>query len=246
MWPLMCISAEASFAVSASLGVTGIATWRSAGATPLPWLAAVPTLFAVQQCAEGIVRLYENSGFHQTPVSLTAQYVYLAFAFVWWPTYRPLAVAIAEPVPWRRRWAFAAVVGGFCVSAFDTYYLFTTDLTPSVVGHSIQYGQGAVTVCMTYGTISLLPLFIVSIPKLWMLGALSLITFIIAEIFFPLTFISMWCILAAVSDIVVWYVVKSQGDTSHHRLSHSDENTTGELRMEHIVQEMHTGGTLPV
>ena len=209
----MCISAEASFAVSAGLGVTGIATWRCVGAKPLPWLAAVPALFAVQQCAEGVVWLYLNGGFQQTSASLAAQYVYLLFAYVWWPSYMPLAVALDEPVPWRRRWAYVAVIGGLCVSAFDTYYVFTTDLTPVVVGHSIQYGQGAVTARMTYGTFSLLPLFISSIPKLWILGALSLLMFIVAESFFPLTFISVWCMLAAVSSVVVWFVVKCYGET---------------------------------
>jgi hypothetical protein len=215
----MCISAEASFAVSASLGVTGIATWRSAGAKPLPWLAAVPTLFAVQQCAEGVVWLFLNDGFHHTSVSHIAQYVYLLFALVWWPTYMPLAVALAESVPWRRRWAFAAVVGGLCVSMFDTYYVFTTDLTPVVVDHSILYGQGAITARMTYGFISLPPLFIASIPKLWILGTLCFVTFIIAELFFPLTFISVWCILAAVSSVVLWYVVRNYGKTMTPQLS---------------------------
>jgi len=208
----MCISAEASFAVSAGLGVTGIATLRCTGAKPLAWLATVPALFAIQQCAEGVVWLYLNGGFHQTPVSRTAQYVYLMFAYLWWPTYMPLAVTMDEPVSWRRRWSFAAVVGGICISAVDTYYLFTTDLTPVVVGHSIQYGQGAATARMTYGTISLLPLFITSIPKLWILGILSVLTFLIAELFFPLTFISVWCILAAVCSVVVWYVVRSYGE----------------------------------
>jgi len=208
----MCISAEASFTVGVSLGITGVATLRSAGAKPLSWLAAVPALFAVQQGAEGVVWLYLNGGFQHTPVSLTAQYVYLMFAYIWWPTYMPLAVALAEPVPWRRRWAFVAVVGGLCISAFDTYYLFTADLTPVVVGHSIQYGQGVTTARMTYGTISLLPLFLTSVPKLWILGALSLIMFIGAEMFFPLTFISVWCLLAAVSSVVVWYVIKCYGE----------------------------------
>ena len=87
-----------------------------------------------------------------------------------------------------------------------------------MVGHSIQYGQGAVTARMTYGTISLLPLFLTSIPKLWILGALSLLTFLIAELFFPLTFISVWCILAAVSSVVVWVVVRNYGQTIAHQL----------------------------
>jgi hypothetical protein len=156
-----------------------------------------------------------NGRFHQTPVSLLAQYVYLTFAFIWWPSYMPLAVALAEPVPWRRRWSFAAVVGGLCVASVDTSYLWTTNLSPTVVGHSIHYGHGAFTERMTYGMVSLLPLFISSVPKLWVLGALSLSTFIISDVFFPLTFISVWCLLAAVSSIVVlWFVIKNYGETT--------------------------------
>ncbi len=213
----MCISAEASFAVGVGAGITGVATLQCTGAKTLPWLAAVPALFAVQQCAEGVVWLYLNGGFHQTPVSLIAQYVYLAFAYIWWPSYTPLAVALAEPVPWRRRWSFVAVVGGLCISAFDGYYLLTTDLSPTVVGHSIQYGHGALNARMTYGMVSLLPLFITSLPKLWVLGALSLVTFIVSDVFFSLTFISVWCLLAAVSSVVLWYVVKHYGETAHEK-----------------------------
>jgi len=208
----MCISAEASFAVAAGVGITGVATLQSAGAKTLPWLAAVPVLFAVQQSAEGVVWLYLNDGFQHTPVSFTAQYVYLTFALIWWPSYMPLAVALAEPELWRRRWSFVAVIGGLCVSVFDTYYLLTTDLSPSIVGQSIQYGHGQLAARMTYAAVSLLPLFISSIPKLWILGALSLLTFILSDAFFPLTFISVWCLLAAVSSAVLWYVVKHYGE----------------------------------
>jgi len=172
-----------------------------------------PAIFALAIVGPIAMWLYLNGGFHRTPVSLIAQYVYLTFALVWWPSYMPLAVALAEPVPWRRRWSFAALVGGLCVSAFDIYYLLTTDFSPTVVGHSIQYGDAALTIRMTYGAVSLLPLFITSIPKLWTLGALGLVTFFIAEVFFPLTFISVWCILAAVSSVILWYVVKSRSDT---------------------------------
>jgi hypothetical protein len=209
----MCISAEASFAVGVGVGLVGVATLQCTGAKTLPWLAAVPSLFAVQQGAEGVVWLYLNGGFHQTPVSLIAQYVYLTFALIWWPIYMPLAIALPEPEPWRRRWSFAAVVGGLCVSAFDTYYLLTTDLSPTVVGQSIQYGHGAPIIRMTYGTVSLLPLFISSLPSLWILGTLSLLTFIISDVFFPLTFISVWCLLAAISSVVLWHVVKHHSET---------------------------------
>ncbi|MGE0823729.1 MAG: DUF6629 family protein [Candidatus Binatia bacterium] len=208
----MCISAEASFAVGVGVGLTGVATLQCAGAKSLPWLAAVPALFAVQQCAEGVVWLYLNGEFHRTPVSLTAQYAYLTFALIWWPSYMPLAIALAEPVPWRRRWAFAATLGGVCVSAFDVHYLLTTDLLPTVVGHSIQYGHGALTARMTYGIVSLLPMFVSSLPKLWILGALSFSTFVVADLFFPLTFISVWCLLAAISAIGLWVVVNNYGE----------------------------------
>jgi hypothetical protein len=180
----------------------------------LSWLAAVPSLFAIQQCAEGVVWLYLNGGFQHTSISHTAQCVYLMFALLWWPIYTPLAVTLAEPVPWRRRWSLVAVIGGCCISAVELYSLFTTDVTPIVVGHSTQYGEGAVTARMTYGVVALLPLFITSITKLWVLGALSVTTFLIAELFLPLTFISVWCILAAVSSIVEWYVVKSYGEST--------------------------------
>ncbi|NOT57238.1 MAG: hypothetical protein HOP18_21760, partial [Deltaproteobacteria bacterium] len=60
-------------------------------------------------------------------------------------------------------------------------------------------------------------LFISSLPKLWLLGVLSLLTFIISDVFFPLTFISVWCLLAAVSSVVLWFVIKDYGEMAAPR-----------------------------
>lgn len=73
---------------------------------------------------------------------------------------------------------------------------------------------------MTCGMVSLFPLFTSGVPRLWLLGAVSFLTFLVSHESFPLTFISVWCLLAAVSSVVLWFVIKNYGETPPPR--HAD------------------------
>lgn len=206
----MCVSAQASFIVGAGTGAIGLVTFKRARSTPHQWLALVPCFFALQQASEGVVWLHLKGDFQATPLSRIAQYIYLMFALVFWPAYAPFAVTMSEKVPLRRLLCSLAVVAGLLVSAFNTFQLVISSQVPAVVGHSIQYGfgDGYFPSRLTYGFVAMMPLFISSLRKMWVLGALALVGFIVSDYLYYNAFVSVWCFLAAIISVSLYLILK--------------------------------------
>jgi len=206
----MCVSAQASFIVGAGTGVIGLATFKRARSTPRQWLALVPGFFALQQASEGFVWLHLNGAFHATPLSRIAQYIYLMFALVFWPAYAPFAVTMSEKVRFRRILCSLVVVAGLVVSTFNMFQLVASSRSPAVVGQSIQYGygEGYFPSRLAYGFVALMPLFISSLRKMWILGVLALFGFVISDYLYYGAFISIWCFFAAIISILLYFILK--------------------------------------
>ena len=206
----MCVSAQASFIVGAGTGAIGLATLRRARSTPRQSLALVPCFFALQQASEGVVWLHMNGDFHVTPLSRMAQYLYLIFALVFWPAYAPFAVTMAEQMPLRRTICKLGLAAGLLVAGYNVFQLVISTETPRVVGQSIQYGygEGYFPERLIYGFVALIPLFISSLRKLWMLGALAFIGFVTSDYLYYSAFISVWCFLAATICVLLYFILK--------------------------------------
>jgi hypothetical protein len=207
----MCVSAQASFIVGAGTGAVGLATFKRAYSTPRQWLALAPCLFGLQQASEGAVWLHLNGGFHATPLGRIAQYTYLMFALVFWPSYAPFAVAMSEEMKFRRILCWLAVAAGVLVSAFNMFQLVTGSNLPTVVGHSIRYGyaEGYFPSRLTYGIAAMMPLFISSLRKMWLLGAVALFGFAVSDRLYYEAFVSVWCFFAAIVSILVYFILKA-------------------------------------
>ena len=207
----MCFSAEASFTVATVAGIAGVATASRVGTRPVRWLAGIPCFFAMQQAAEGVVWLHFNGGFQATRFSLTALYIYLFFALIFWPTYVPIAVRVSEQRPWKRNVTLAALIVGLCVSAYNVLSLATREILPTVVEQSIQYGEGDISQKLTYGLAAVLVLYMSSIKKMWMIGTLAVMAFIVSEYSFHMAFISVWCFFAAIISVGLFFILKDEG-----------------------------------
>ena len=206
----MCFSAEASFIAAAGTGSIGLATFNRERSTSLRWLALAPGFFALQQASEGLVWLHLNGNIEAAPLSRIAQYIYLMFAMVFWPTYAPLAVTMSEKVRFRRILCSLIVVVGLLVSVFNAFQLVISSEAPAVLGHSIKYGygDGYFPWRLTYGIVSMIPLFISSLRKMWLLGGLALMGFVVADALYYEAFISVWCFYAAVLSIILYFILK--------------------------------------
>jgi len=211
----MCVSAHASFIVGAGTGAVGLAALKRARSTPHQWLALVPCFFALQQASEGVVWLHLNGGFHVTPISRIAQYTYLIFALVFWPAYAPFALTMSEQMKFRRALCILAAMGGLSVSAYNIFQLVVSTESPAVLGQSIRYGyEEGYRARLAYGIVAMMPLFISSLRKMWMLGALALLGFVVSDYLYNTTFISVWCFFAATISVLLYFILKDNEGTA--------------------------------
>jgi hypothetical protein len=204
----MCFSAEASFTVSAVLGVIGIATLKQAKKPGYLLVALLPLLFGIQQFLEGIVWIHMEDGFIRTYVSEAAVSLYLFFAWILWPVYIPLAFLIPETVNWKRSLFGIILMMGLFILFMDVKYLLSHTVTPTIQGYSLDYGYSPLSTNMAYGLIVLIPIFLSSIPGMWIFGAWLLGSFIISQMIYAWAFTSVWCFFSAAISIVLYKILK--------------------------------------
>lgn len=202
----MCFSAAASFAAAALTGAIGIATLRTAGARRDIPLAAFPLLFASQQIVEGLLwlRLAEGSADGGAQV-LGA--VFMFYAEVLWPVLTPLALWLVEPES-RRRWIVAGLlVAGLALAGYFLQAMIAAPFEPAIRGGSIVYWHDAPHVPGIEGLYVLVtcgPLLLSSHPALKLLGAVLILAFLVAALFYFVALISVWCFFAALASGIVY------------------------------------------
>ena len=137
----LCVSAEASFGLTATLIPAGfycvkIALERDRSSL---LLAAVPQLFGVQQFCEGLVWL----GIGRSDADLTqwAALAYLFFAMAFWPVWIPLSAAALEPRRELKILLGLIGCGGFAGSliAYLPLLLNPQSVAVTAIRHSIRY-----------------------------------------------------------------------------------------------------------
>ncbi len=205
----MCFSPEASFSASVALVAVGVVLITRLYDSRKILLALIPIFFGIQQFAEGFVWVgLENESF-PAQYTLAAQYVYSFFAQMFWPLWVPLAFAVSERVAWRRLLMLLLIIGGsgfFFRIGYD--FVVHGDVHASIREHSIYYGSVPLVYQLLYGLVAMLPFFISSIPKMWVLGTANLIAFIVAGIWYNYAFISVWCLAAAICAIGLFFLLK--------------------------------------
>jgi len=204
----MCFSAEASFTVGTMLGVVGVATLQRVKKKEYLLIALFPLLFATQQILEGVVWLHMDPTFQSTPFSQLAVNLYLFFAWLFWPIFVPLAFLIAEKENWKK-WMFAgAFLIGLSITYVDIIHLMKHQVTPSIAGHSLNYGFTPMYGNIIYGFSAFIPIFLSSIPQMKKFGAVLLATFFISQIIYLYAFTSVWCFFCAASSILLYKILK--------------------------------------
>ncbi len=205
----MCYSAEASFTAAAVLAVVGIVLVRRFYNSKRIFLALVPLFFGIQQFAEGIVWIGLKSDSFPTGYSLHAQYLYLFFAEMFWPVWIPLAFALVEKVFWRRAVMRLLIVIGLGFFFYAGYNFIVHGVAKALIaGHSINYGPVRLFYRTLYGIVTMVPFFVSSIRKMWILGIANVLAFVLASMFYNCAFMSVWCAAAAVLAIGLLFLLK--------------------------------------
>lgn len=207
----MCFSATASFAASGVLSLVGIASVYKARNSKLILFAATPLLFAAQQFTEGMLWRWFDSG-HNAITNSTIVYFFIFFAFLFWPVWIPLSTAYAEPHVPKKRILYGLFAVGASLALYLLIHLLKINTIASFNGCHISYDIGLhgsyyTPLSLFYCTAVLLPLFVSSIKKIWILGVAISGAYVITYVFYTMFFSSVWCFLAAcLSSIILWIV----------------------------------------
>lgn len=223
----MCFSATASFGASAVLGTIGIIAVAKARTKPQKAFAAIPLIFAVQQCTEGLLWLSLHNADIAAWRSLLT-YIYLVFAMAVWPLWIPLTIRLLEKDARSKRIMNVLTgIGGFvavCVVLVLSLYPVEV-MTPAclscpfsaveALNQHLHYRFtfppvprgliGAFTVLYILATI--ITPFISGIKKMKWLGFVFLATYLFAVILYNGFVISVWCFFAALLSFVVLWII---------------------------------------
>ena len=216
----MCFSPEISFTTAAVITGVGVIGFRKAKLPATKYLALIPLFFGMQQFMEGLVWLsLENEILsHWThPASIG----FLIFAWVVWPLVMPFVLGKNEKHPPRKKILTLLTYVGMAVSILCAYALLDQKPVGKVMDHSIYYplDRGhplSLLLIILYLLTTLVPALISSIPKMWLVGFINLVSYAFIKIYFHDHVISLWCFFGAlVSGLILWIILDMRKPTSH-------------------------------
>jgi hypothetical protein len=205
----MCFSPEASFAGSVVISSIGVAAIKSVRTPSQKIFAGIPLLFGIQQFAEGVLWLTIPYPEYELLQKIST-FLFLLMARVIWPMMIPLSVLLMEKIERKKKTLRILLAMGLSVSFYYTYCLLFLHVTPNIAEHHIQYISDypeslATPVFGIYFVASIVPLFISSVQRTKLLGALMFVSSIATMIFFMHYLTSVWCFFAAlISGVVLW------------------------------------------
>ena len=209
----MCFSAGASFTASVILSGVGVYSLKKADNPKQHMFAAIPLLFAFQQCSEGFLWLSLN---HVTPEYLhtTITYIFLFFAQLFWPVYIPISILLLEKDA-RRKKILTFICGcGIITCIFLGFRMAFYTIYAEIRGHHIYYGiqspQSIIFISSLLYIIAIVfPGFISGVKGMKLLALVIAVSLVITEIFYRQYLISVWCFFSAILSVVIIYVIRN-------------------------------------
>jgi hypothetical protein len=201
----MCFSATASFVTAGITGVVGIVALRRANERREWPLAATPLLFALQQSIEGLLWLTLPLA-PEGSIAVGLTFLFLFFAEAYWPVYAPIAVLLIEPNDRRRRLMLVCVAVGAAVSAYLLRGILGRSHGAAILdGHIVYLSEyrHSDAIGLAYLAAAGLPLLLSSQRTMVALGAIVLVSSVVAYVIYWEAFVSVWCFFAAAASIVI-------------------------------------------
>ena len=200
----MCFSATASFVAGATLSVLGVATLGTVRRRSQVAFAAIPLLFGLQQLVEGM--LWLSFGFDAPQLNIAMTYLFSLFSHVLWPIFVPFSIGLLETVAWRRRviWGFQAV--GLAVGVYLLYLILEFPVTSVALANIVYVSPHfyRLPVMLLYLAATCVSCFFSSIAAVRLFGALALLLFAVAAVFFNLALFSVWCFFSAILSFIIY------------------------------------------
>ncbi|PXY40421.1 hypothetical protein DMB65_12475 [Flavobacterium cheongpyeongense] len=217
----MCFSATASFSAGIVLAVIGVASIKKIQHRSQTMFALIPFIFAIQQFSEGLLWLsIPNEKWSCLQTSIT--YFYLIIAQIIWAVWVPVAILLLEKEQTRKQMQRILVAIGMFVSMYLTYCLFHFSIRSEIDCYHIAYIQTypedfRVMGGLLYIIATILPPFFSHIRRMWWLGVMVLISYIVTTVFYESYLVSVWCFFASVISLSVYLIL------SEIKISHREE-----------------------
>jgi hypothetical protein len=193
------------------LSLLGIATMSSTTSKRELLLAAFPCLFALQQTLEGFVWL-GHSDSALSSITAVGVYGFLLFASLLWLVLSPLAIYLIEQDLNRKRFLFGLTIGGLLLGIYLFGWILHHGVNPQTFSGNLFYDlsfiPGYEVIKYLYLVVIVLPFSIAHSSALKIFGGLVTVSFILSQIFFQVTMVSVWCFCAAVLSGGLYFVIK--------------------------------------
>ena len=201
----MCFSPEADLVTGIVVGSVGLDALRRCSRRRYLPLAALPLVLGLHQVVEAFA-WWGKEGDLPHPVGDTAVWVFLAIAFLVLPPLVPAAIASAEADHERRARLFPFVILGAAVAAALLPGLLNSGAGGEVACRYIAYDAG-----VSYGGY-VLPFYVIAVcapmllsgsRRLLIFGVANLVVVALLGWLLARGVISLWCVWAAVSSVVI-------------------------------------------
>ncbi len=208
----MCFSANASFGAGAVLVAMGTVTVTNAK-KPAQWLfAAIPFIFGIQQISEGFTWLalqhVEYAKWQAVSIA-----IFLFFAHILWPIWIPISLYLLEEKPFRKKILLIILCLASMLSASEIYCLFAYPEYAAINEQHINYEVHfppiyTLVTEVFYLIVTLVPCFLSGVKKMWWFGYSLTLTLIMSAVFYKIYLISVWCFFAAITSIVIYFILR--------------------------------------
>jgi len=221
----MCFSAGASFTAGVLLTAVGSETVRKVHKPSQIALAGIPVFFAAQQFAEGALWLTVGRPSYAGWEKLFT-YLFLVMAQIVWPILVPISVLLLERNRTRRRILHALLIVGVAIGLYYAYRLIVYPMHAEIVRMHVVYQDtdvnslGLVTIVL-YLFATVVALVVSSTKRVYVLGVIMGLSFIVSALFYIRCLTSVWCFFAAVMSFWVFYIVHDEHKKFHfpkHRI----------------------------
>jgi hypothetical protein len=211
----MCFSPEASFAGGVIISAIGAVTITKVHKRSQLVFASIPLFFGIQQIAEGFVWLTIANP-DLIIIQKISTYLFLILAQVIWPTLIPLSVLLMEEKKTKKKILTFLLIPGIILSLYYSFCLLSFSVHPQIEGYHILYKNGfprelSNPAFGVYLFVTITPLFVSGIKRIWLMGILMTLSCLITAIFFRQYLTSVWCFFAAlISGVIYWILSDSK------------------------------------
>lgn len=192
----MCFSPTASFIASGILASTGGFIVAKGHSSKMKSLSLIPFVFALQQFAEGWIWILPEAHSGIKPLAI----IFLIGAFGFWPIAVPFFTYLIETRKERfqllKRLSYLGLFIGLYLLTILLITPFTISKRLGNIDYEIDVPLGEL-IFAWYGAVTVGALLLSTHPWIRGIGILSGLTYLLSNLWYNETFISVWCFFEA-------------------------------------------------